>query len=250
MNALEVSHVTMKFNMATEKIGGVKEYLIKLLKKELIYKEFVALNDISFTLEKGKSLGILGCNGAGKSTLLKCICGVYQPDFGTINLNGVVAPLIELGAGFDGELTARENIFLNGAVMGFKEDFILEKFNDIVEFSELRNFLDIPLKNFSSGMIARLGFAVATLVKPDILIADEVLGVGDVAFQRKCAEKMEELRSGGSSMLFVSHSIEQVKNICDQAIWLNHGNLVKIGSSESVCDEYEEWMLTHTAFDI
>jgi lipopolysaccharide transport system ATP-binding protein len=249
MNAVEVNHITMKFNMATEKIGGIKEYVIKLLKKELLYKEFIALDDVSLTLEQGRSLGIVGCNGAGKSTLLKCICGVYQPDEGTVLVNGTIAPLIELGAGFDGELTARENIFLNGAVMGFEKDFLCEKFDEIVDFSELENFLDVPVKNFSSGMIARLGFAVATLVKPDVLIADEVLGVGDAAFQRKCAEKMSELRSEGTSMLFVSHSIGQVQEICDDAIWLHHGKLIGAGAAADVCTDYENWTLSHTAFD-
>lgn len=249
MNILEVENISITFNMATEKIGGIKEYFIKLIKKELLYKEFKALDNISFTLARGDSLGILGCNGAGKSTLLKCVCGVYEPDRGKVTMNGTVAPLIELGAGFDGELTARENIFLNGAVMGFEEKFIRQKFDEIVEFSELESFLDVPVKNFSSGMIARLGFAVATLVKPDLLIADEVLGVGDAAFQEKCEKKMAQIRSDGTSMLFVSHSIDQVRSICNKCIWLHKGKLIKYGDVEDVCSEYEDWIKDHSAFE-
>ena len=248
MNILEVENISITFNMATEKIGGIKEYFIKLIKKELLYKEFKALDNISFTLARGDSLGILGCNGAGKSTLLKCVCGVYEPDRGKVTMNGTVAPLIELGAGFDGELTARENIFLNGAVMGFEEKFIRQKFDEIVEFSELESFLDVPVKNFSSGMIARLGFAVATLVKPDLLIADEVLGVGDAAFQEKCEKKMAQIRSDGTSMLFVSHSIDQVRSICNKCIWLHKGKLIKYGDVEDVCSEYVDWIKNHSAF--
>ncbi len=249
MNILEVENISITFNMATEKIGGIKEYFIKLIKKELLYKEFKALDNISFTLARGDSLGILGCNGAGKSTLLKCVCGVYEPDRGKVTMNGTVAPLIELGAGFDGELTARENIFLNGAVMGFEEKFIRQKFDEIVEFSELESFLDVPVKNFSSGMIARLGFAVATLVKPDLLIADEVLGVGDAAFQEKCEKKMAQIRSDGTSMLFVSHSIDQVRSICNKCIWLHKGKLIKYGDVEDVCSEYDDWIKNHSAFE-
>ncbi len=249
MIAIEVKDLFMKFNMAAEKTDSLKEYFVKLIKRQLFYKEFIALNDVSFSVKKGEAMGILGANGSGKSTLLKCISGIYPPTSGIISVSGTIAPMIELGAGFDPELTARENIFLNGAVMGFKREFIKEKFDEIVEFSELHNFLDVPVKNFSSGMGARLGFSISTLVKPDILIIDEILSVGDVAFQKKCTKKMEELRSEGTTLLFVSHSKEQISELCDRAIWLKQGVKVTEGNAIDICNEYADWANNHSAFE-
>lgn len=246
---IEVDHVSMRFNLASERTDNLKEYFIKMISGKLNFREFYALRDVSFTVGRGESLGVLGANGAGKSTLLKCIAGIYPPSEGKVTVRGVIAPLIELGAGFDADLTARENVFLNGAVMGFSKEFIHQKYQEIVEFSELNDFMDVSIKNFSSGMIARLGFAIATLVKPDILIADEVLGVGDAAFKKKCDGKMQELRSQGTTLLFVSHSIGQVRETCTKAIWLVRGDLVAWGDVKSVCDQYDEWSRTHTAFE-
>lgn len=248
-NAIEVKNVTMRFNLASEKTESIKEYFVKLLKKQLMYEEFVALKNVSFNVRKGEAVGIVGANGSGKSTLLKCISGIYAPSEGCVLLDGSIAPLIELGAGFDPDLTARENVYLNGAVMGFEKEFVQSKYQEIVDFSELHNFMDVPIKNFSSGMAARLGFSIATLVKPEILIVDEILGVGDVAFQKKCHEKMNDLRSGGTTMLFVSHTIEQVKGICDRAIWLKKGEKVMEDNAEIVCNEYTKWAETHSAFE-
>ncbi len=247
--AIDVKNLTMKFNLASEKTESFKEYVVKMLKRQLFYEEFKALDNVSFEVKNGDSVGLLGANGSGKSTLLKCISGIYPSSSGTVQVNGSIAPLIELGAGFDPDLTARENVYLNGAVMGFEKEFILEKYNDIVEFSELHKFMDVPVKNFSSGMAARLGFSIATLVKPDILIVDEVLSVGDAAFQEKSARKMEELRSNGTTMLFVSHSLPQVEQLCKKALWLKNGKLVMDGDAKHVCREYEEWSRHHTAFE-
>ena len=203
-----------------------------------MFQEFMALKGISFEVKAGESWGFVGTNGSGKSTLLKTISGILKPYKGSVQINGTISPLIELGAGFDGNLTARENIFLNGAVLGYSEKFLKEKFDEIVDFAELRDFLDVPIKNFSSGMAARLGFAIATTVKPDILICDEVLAVGDFKFQEKCEQRMNELLSGGTTLLFVSHSIEQVKRMCQKAIWVDHGEMKMIGSAEEVCNVY------------
>lgn len=248
-NIIEVKNISMNFRLPKEKIGSLKEYVVKYLKGSLQYDDFFALKDVSFKVKKGDTVGILGANGSGKSTLLKCICGVYPPSKGEIIVRGSIAPLIELGAGFDPDLTARENVFLNGAVMGFEEKFMKERYEDIVEFSELRQFMDLPIKNFSSGMFARLGFSAATIVQPDILIVDEILGVGDAAFQRKCHERMEKMRSNGTTMLFVSHSLDQVKELCSKAIWLRRGMKVMDGDAEKICDEYEKWSSEHTAFE-
>ena len=209
-----------------------------MLKRQLMFQEFMALKGISFEVKAGESWGFVGTNGSGKSTLLKTISGILKPYKGSVQINGTISPLIELGAGFDGNLTARENIFLNGAVLGYSEKFLKEKFDEIVDFAELRDFLDVPIKNFSSGMAARLGFAIATTVKPDILICDEVLAVGDFKFQEKCEQRMDELLSGGTTLLFVSHSIEQVKRMCQKAIWIDHGEMKMIGSAEEVCNVY------------
>lgn len=249
MDIIEVKDVSMRFNLANERIESLKEYMVRLLSGNLMFQEFYALKQVSFSVQAGTSVGILGTNGSGKSTLLKVIAGIYEPSGGSIAVKGTIAPLIELGAGFDPDLTARENVYLNGAVMGFEKDFVLSKYAEIVEFSELGNFMDVPIKNFSSGMSARLGFSIATLVHPDILIVDEVLGVGDAAFQQKCERKMQELRSCGTTMLFVSHSIEQVRAVCSHAVWLRHGEIERAGSVDEVCDAYEEWCRQHSAFE-
>ena len=236
--AVEVKNVTARFNMASEKIDNLKEYFIKLVKRELMFEEFLALKNVSFSVKKGESWGIIGINGSGKSTLLKVICGILKPYKGTVTVNGTIAPLIELGAGFDGDLTARENIYLNGAVLGHDEQFMKEHFDEIVEFAELENFLDMPIKNYSSGMAARLGFSIATVVRPDILIVDEVLSVGDYAFQQKCEKRMKGMLEGGTTLLFVSHSIDSVRSLCDHALWLDKGNVKLKGEVEKVCDAY------------
>ena len=242
--AVIVDHATVRFNMASERIDNLKEYFIKLAKRELMFKEFLALKDVNLRIRPGESWGIIGTNGSGKSTLLKLICGIFKPYKGTVTVNGTIAPLIELGAGFDGELTARENIFLNGAVLGHDKHFMEAHFDEIVDFSELHNFLDMPIKNYSSGMAARLGFAIATMVRPDILICDEVLSVGDYAFQMKCEERMKELREGGTTVLFVSHSIDSVKSICRNALWLDHGIVRMTGDVDIVGDAYMEYSST------
>lgn len=235
---ISVNDVWIRFNLASERVDNIKEYVIKMLKRQLMFQEFMALKGISFEVKAGESWGFVGTNGSGKSTLLKTISGILKPYKGTVQVNGTISPLIELGAGFDGNLTARENIFLNGSVLGYSEKFLKEKFDAIVDFAELRDFLDVPIKNFSSGMAARLGFAIATTVKPDILICDEVLAVGDFKFQEKCEQRMNELLSGGTTLLFVSHSIDQVKRMCQKAIWIDHGEMKMIGSAEEVCDAY------------
>lgn len=235
---ITVDKVSVRFNLSKEKFNGLKEYIIKAIKGKLLFEEFWALKDVSFHVKSGEVLGILGLNGAGKSTLLKVISGVLEPTSGKVIVKGTIAPLIELGAGFDMELTARENIFLNGIILGYKKSFIQEKFKEIVDFAELWDFLDVPLKNYSSGMVARIAFSVATIVHPDILIVDEILGVGDFRFQEKCQKKIQEMMSGGTTVLFVSHSIEQIRNICSRAIILEHGKLIAQGDVNEVCDTY------------
>lgn len=237
---IEVIDATVRFNMASEKIDNLKEYFVKFFKKELMFKEFLALKDISLQIRRGEAWGIIGTNGSGKSTLLKLICGIIAPYKGSVMTMGSIAPLIELGAGFDGELTARENIFLNGAVLGYGKAFMKEHFDEIVEFAELQDFLDMPIKNYSSGMAARLGFSIATVVRPDILICDEVLAVGDIAFQKKCERRMKEMLVRGTTLLFVSHSVSTVQEICDYALWLEKGKEVMSGDVYSVTDAYSE----------
>lgn len=236
---IKVSNATVRFNKATESYNGLKEYVIRMLKGELMFQEFLALKDINLEIKRGESWGLIGSNGSGKSTLLKLICGILKPYKGSVEVKGTIAPLIELGAGFDGELTARENIFLNGALLGHKKSFMQQHFDEIIEFSELQDFVDVPIKNFSSGMAARLGFAVATIVKPDILIVDEVLAVGDHAFQEKCKKRMEEMLKGGTTLLFVSHSAEQVKELCQNVIWIDKGVVKAIGKAENVIPLYD-----------
>ncbi|MDU2298710.1 MAG: ABC transporter ATP-binding protein [Haemophilus parainfluenzae] len=236
---IKVTNATVRFNKATEQYNGLKEYVIKMLKGELMFQEFLALKDVNLEVKKGESWGLIGTNGSGKSTLLKLICGILKPYKGAVEVHGKIAPLIELGAGFDPQLTARENIYLNGALLGHKKAFMDRHFNEIIEFAELGDFIDVPIKNFSSGMAARLGFAVATIVKPDILIVDEVLAVGDIAFQEKCRKRMESLLQNGTTLLFVSHSSKQVKELCQNVIWLDKGHVVAQGRAEDIIQKYE-----------
>ena len=235
---VDIDHLTIRFNLESEKINDLKEYFVKLVKRELMFQEFLALQDVDLKVRRGESWGLIGVNGSGKSTLLKAACGILRPYKGSIQINGSIAPLIELGAGFDYNMTARENIFLNGTVLGHSRKFMQEHFDEIVDFAELHQFLDVPIKNFSSGMQARLGFAIATMVRPDILIVDEILSVGDYQFQQKCYQRMEEMLGGGTTLLYVSHDINSVKKLCDHAIWLEKGHVRKSGLVDDVCDEY------------
>lgn len=240
---LRVDAVSMKFNLMEKKVDDLKDYVIKFLKRELRYQEFWALEDISFTLHRGDRLGILGLNGAGKSTLLKIIAGVLKPTEGTVTAKGKIVPLLELGAGFDAQYTGAENIYLYGAVLGYSKEFISEKYDEIVSFSELGDFIDVPVKNYSSGMKARLGFSIATVVEPEILILDEVLSVGDAKFRKKSEKKILSMLEKGITVLFVSHSIDQVLKICDKAIILDRGKLIAQGEVNEVCKIYEESMI-------
>lgn len=239
---IDVDHVTIRFNMASEKVDNLKEYFVKLVKKELMFQEFLAVKDVSFQVRAGEAWGLIGANGSGKSTLLKAISGILKPYKGSITVNGSVAPLIELGAGFDGNMTARENIFLNGCILGHSEKFMQEHFDEIVDFAELHQFLDTPIKNYSSGMRARLGFSVATMVQPDILIVDEILAVGDYKFRKKCEQRMQQLLKGGTTLLYVSHNISEVKRLCDHALWLDKGVTRMQGEVDTVSDAYMEEM--------
>ena len=237
---IRLEHVGMRFNLSKEKVDSMKEYFIKLVRRELVFNEFWALKDISFAVEKGDRVGVLGLNGAGKSTLMKVIAGVFRPTEGIVTKKGVIAPMIELGAGFDKQYTGAENIFLYGAVLGHSRAFMEEKFDDIVRFSELEKFIDVPLKNYSSGMKARLGFSIATVVQPDILILDEVLSVGDARFRKKSEKKLMDMMDTGVTVLFVSHNLEQVKRICNKAMILEHGQMIQYGSIEDVAPVYQK----------
>ncbi len=237
---IHVKNVSMKFNLGIDKGYSIKLLFISLFNKKYKRKKeyFSALNNISFDIKPGEVIGLIGSNGAGKSTLLKVVSGVMKPTTGKVIVNGAISPMIELGAGFDQELTARENIYLNGAVLGYSKKFINEKFNEIVEFSELKDFLDVPVKNFSSGMTAKLAFSIATVVNPEILIVDEILSVGDIKFQEKSKNKMMEMINGGTTVLYVSHSLESIMELCNRVIWLDHGEIVKIGDAKKICKEY------------
>ncbi len=237
---IEVRDVSMRFNLAKEKNESLKEYFLAMVKGKLHFDEFYALKDVNLTVEPGDFYGLIGLNGSGKSTLLKVISGVYKPTTGSCTVRGTIAPLIELGAGFDMDLTARENIYLNGTVLGFTPKYLDSKFDEIVEFSELRDFLDVPLKNYSSGMVARIAFAIATITKPDILIADEILSVGDFLFQQKCEARMQELMSGGTTVILVSHSIEQIERMCNKVAWIEHGRVRMDGPVHEVCEAYKQ----------
>ena len=236
--AIRVNDVSTMFNLSSEKVDSIKEYMVQLARRQLHYKEFWALQNISFELDKGDSLGILGLNGSGKSTLLKIIAGVLKPTKGGVETYGSIAPLIELGAGFDPNLSARENIYLNGAILGYDRHYMNKRFDEIIDFAELHDFVDTAVKNFSSGMVARLGFAIATMNVPDILIIDEILAVGDYKFQQKSFQRMQDMMNSGATVVFVSHSIEQVRQICKKAVLLDHGKMVAFGQSEEICNLY------------
>lgn len=235
---IKVDHVSMKFNLSSEKFDSFKEYVIKSIKGQVSVEAFWALKDVSFQVYKGDSVGLIGLNGSGKSTMLKTIAGVLKPTQGTVTVSGSVAPLIELGAGFDMDLTARENVFLNGALLGYTREEMTRHYDDIVKFSELENFMNVPVKNFSSGMVSRLAFAIATIGVPDILIVDEVLSVGDFRFQEKCENRIHAMMKEGTTILFVSHSIDQVQKICNKIVWLDHGVVKRFGDAEEICNEY------------
>ena len=237
--AVRVEHVSMEFKISKDKIDTLKEYVIRTLKRNKKEKEKIRiLNDISFEVHKGDKLGILGFNGAGKSTLLKILAGIYEPTYGKITINGKVAPLLELSAGFDKNYTGKNNIYLNGAFLSMDKDFLDEKFDEIVEFSELGEFINYPVKNYSSGMRAKLGFSIATLIEPDILIVDEILSVGDIKFRTKRSEKIHELMAEGDTVMLVSHSINQIIKICNKCIWIESGRIGMEGPSDEVCDAY------------
>lgn len=236
---IKAKNVSVKYLMTYDRIKSMKEYLVQMVKGKIKYEEFWALKNISFEVKKGEVLGIIGHNGAGKSTLLKVISGILKPTEGSVQVNGTVVPMLELGSGFDFDLTGRENVFLNGAILGYSEQFLKEKYEEIVEFSELGQFIDVPLRNYSSGMVMRLAFSIATVVQPDILIVDEILAVGDAEFQAKSKKRMLELMGGGTTVLFVSHSLEQIREMCNQVIWLDHGQKKLYGDASEICDMYE-----------
>lgn len=236
---VRVQDVSMHFNLMEEKVDSIKEYIVKLAQGKLLYNDFIALDHVSFDIKRGDILGIIGFNGAGKSTLLKILAGVLTPTTGKVTVKGTVAPLIEVGAGFDPELTARENVFLNGAILGYSRNFIQSKFDEIIEFAELKEFINVPVKNFSSGMYARLGFSIATIVKPDILIVDEVLSVGDFRFQEKCEKRIQSMIQDGVTIILVSHEIRMIEKVCNKVLWLKKGKIKKIGETELICKEYK-----------
>jgi len=238
-NAVELRNVEMHFNMSKEKLESLKEYFLKFMKRQLYFEDFVAVDNVSFDIKKGDVFGIVGLNGCGKSTTLKIISGILEPTKGTVKTYGTIAPLIELGAGFDMDLTARENIYLNGSVLGYSKKFMDEKFDEIVEFSEMQEFLDVPMKNYSSGMVARIGFAIATVTTPDILIVDEILAVGDFLFQQKCEERINAMINDDTTVIIVSHSIEQIERLCKHCVWLEKGKIKMIGEATEVCDAYK-----------
>ena len=235
---IEVEDVTMRFRMTRDRMLSLKEFVTTALRGKLRYDEFTALEHISFQVHQGETLGLIGRNGAGKSTMLKIISGILKPTSGQVACYGNVVPMLELGSGFDMDLTGRENIFLNGAILGYSEEFLRAKYQEIVDFSELGDFIDVPIRNYSSGMLMRLAFSVATVVNPEILIVDEILAVGDAAFQEKSHERMLQLMSGGTTVLFVSHDINQIRTMCSRVLWIDHGSLKLIGPAQQVCDRY------------
>ena len=236
---IEVSDVTMRFRLNNDKILSLKEFVTTALRGKLQYNDFTALEHVSFEVKKGETLGLIGRNGAGKSTMLKVISGILKPTEGSVVCRGNVVPMLELGSGFDFDLTGRENIFLNGAILGYSKEFLHEKYDEIVEFSELGQFIEVPIRNYSSGMLARLAFSIATVVNPEILIVDEILSVGDAVFQEKSKKRMLELMGGGTTVLFVSHSLEQIREMCNRVVWLEHGNVKMVGAAAEVCDVYD-----------
>lgn len=239
--AIQVEHLTMEFKASNDKIDTLKEYVIRTIKRDKSEnKKVTVLNDISFTVKRGEKLGILGFNGAGKSTLLRIIAGVYEPTEGKITINGKIAPLLELSAGFDKNYSGKDNIYLNGALLSMDKNYLDEKYDEIVEYSELGEYINFPVKNYSKGMKAKLGFSIATLIEPDILIIDEILSVGDIKFKKKSGEKINEMIAEGVTVLLVSHSINQVRRICDKCIWIDNGELIMEGDVDEVCDAYVE----------
>ena len=241
-NVIEIHDVMIRFNKNNLKVDNLKEYFVRLVTRQLMFQEFIALQDINLEVKRGESWGFVGTNGAGKSTLLKVISRILKPSRGTVKVGGTVAALIELGAGIDPQLTARENIYLNGTLLGYSKAFIESKFDEIVEFSELQEFLDSPVKNFSSGMKTRLAFSIATAVEPDILIADEILSVGDMKFRKKCSKKMTIMMRNGTTLLYVSHNLGAIRRQCQKAMWLDHGRVIMTGDSDVVCDAFEAEM--------
>ncbi|MBR4469710.1 MAG: ABC transporter ATP-binding protein [Erysipelotrichaceae bacterium] len=239
-NMIEVKNVTMKFRMSDEPLNSLKEVFTTAVSGKLRFNEFLALDDVSFELEKGKTLGLIGKNGAGKSTTLKLISGILKPTSGHIITRGNIVPMLELGAGFDLELTGKENIYLNGAILGYSKEYLESKYDEIVDFAEIRDFIDMPIRNYSSGMMARLAFSIASVVQPEILIVDEILAVGDVAFQEKSFNRMKELMTGGATVLFVSHDLEKIEEMCDKVIWLDRGKVVMFGDTQEVCSAYRQ----------
>ena len=235
---IQIQDVTMRFRMSNDRIMSLKEFVTTALRGKLKYKEFEALKHVSFTVNRGETVGIIGRNGSGKSTMLKIISGIMKPTEGSVSVNGNIVPMLELGSGFDMDLTGRENIFLNGAILGYTEAFLKEKYDEIVAFSELGEFIDVPIRNYSSGMLMRLAFSVAAMVEPEVLIADEILAVGDEAFQHKILNRMKEMMSGGTTVLLVSHSLDQIREVCDRVVWLDHGDIKMLGPVDEVCDAY------------
>lgn len=236
---ITVKNVSIRYLMVYDRVKSIKEYIVQTLKGKVKYEEFWALKNVSFEVKKGEVVGIIGHNGAGKSTLLKIISGILKPTEGSVNVQGVVVPMLELGSGFDSDLTGRENIFLNGAILGYSEQFLKEKYDEIVAFSELGKFIEIPLRNYSSGMIMRLAFSIATVVNPDVLIVDEILAVGDADFQAKSKARMLELMGGGTTVLFVSHTLDQIREMCDKVLWIEHGQVKAFGETQEICNQYE-----------
>ncbi len=241
--AIRVSHVDMNFRLNVNRTTSIKEWIFSRVKKKLKYEDFFALKDVSFSVPRGQVLGLIGTNGSGKSTLLKVISGIYKPTAGSVQAAGRISPMVELGSGFDMELSGRENVFLNGAIMGYDEWFLKDKYEDILQFSELQAFIEQPIKTYSSGMLMRLAFSVATIVEPDILIVDEILAVGDEKFQAKSLERMHQLMSGGATVIMVSHNLKQIREFCSRAIWLDHGHLRMDGETQAVCDAYHEFQM-------
>ena len=236
---IRAKNISMCYMMTYDRIKSIKEYMVQLIKGKNKYEEFWALKDVSFEVQKGEVIGIIGHNGAGKSTLLKVISGILKPTGGELEVHGNIVPMLELGSGFDTDLTGRENIFLNGAILGYSEEYLKAKYDEIVAFSGLGKFIDVPIRNYSSGMLMRLAFSIATVVDPDILIVDEILAVGDADFQEKSKARMKEMMGGGTTVLFVSHSLEQIREMCDRVIWLDHGQVKMHGNTQEVCDAYE-----------
>ncbi len=236
---IDVQDVTMRFRMNNDRILSLKEFVTTALRGKLEYQEFTALEHVSFQVKKGETLGLIGRNGAGKSTMLKVISGILKPTAGTVTCRGNIVPMLELGSGFDMDLSGRENIFLNGAILGYDEPFLKTKFDEIVDFSELGQFIEVPIRNYSSGMLARLAFSIASVINPEVLIVDEILSVGDAAFQEKSRKRMMELMGGGTTVLFVSHSLDQIREMCNRVVWLDHGKVKAFGATGEICDAYE-----------